>query len=252
MKRSPLLNGIYNGETIIYSNSIEMVKAMRTFKKRYYKKYARVARPIKSYVRKVLDKRIEDKENTLPLPGIFASIASAWTEYSFMQLAQGVGINQRIGNRIRIKNIKVYGVITTGTNETALDDPYNVVRIVIAIYKGQSGVTPLGSIGANINSPIDKVTNTSVGSSLEWLLLDRYIPLQVTSTEKGSGDGYTPQVRVFKYFKKIPYKFQEVTFGDGGIAYPDRRIIMSCISDSSANPNPGFIAGYVKIKYEDS
>ena len=185
-----------------------MVKSMRTFKKRYYKKYTRVARPIKSYVRKVLDKRIEDKENTLPLPGIFPSISSAWAEYSFMQLAQGVAINQRIGNRIRIKNIKVYGVISTGTNETALDDPYNVVRIIIAVYKGQAGVTPLGTVGANINSPIDKVTNASVGASLEWLLVDRYIPLQITSTEKGAGDGYTPQLKVFKFLRgyRISYR----------------------------------------------
>lgn len=211
-----------------------------------------VPRPVKTYIRRQFDKNIEDKINTLSLVSRWGSVSSTWNEYSFFQPAQGVANIDRVGSRIRMKSIQISGVIANGSTESALDDPYNIIRIVIAMWKGQSGVTPLLTAGVGLNTVISRELNTTAGSSLEWVFLDRYIPLTVTSTEKGGGDGYTPGLRTFKYYLKVPYSKSLVQFGDTTVTYPDRRIIMHVISDSAATVNPGFVAGFVKWKWEDA
>lgn len=209
-----------------------------------------VPRPVKSYVRRAIDRNVEDKFNQLSLVSRWGSLNTTWNEYSFFQPAQGTTGIDRVGGRIRMKSLQITGIIANGSQESALDDPYNVVRIVIAMWKGNSTVNPC--TGTPMNQPIMKEIQAATGASLEWLFLDKYIPLQVTSTEKGGGDGYTPGLRTFKYYLKIPYKFSTVTFGDASITYPNRRIIMSVLSDSSATVNPGFVAGYAKWRFEDA
>lgn len=228
-----------------------MVKA-RGYKRSYrkYRKGNRVPRPVARYVRSQIDRHVEDKEFVLPLTN-YPSISTTWSEYSLFQPAQGTTVSTRIGNRIRMKSIQMYGVMAGGQSELLTDDPYNVVRIVIAMYKGMSGVTPLNSIGLDLNTPITRVSGSNLGSSIERVLYDRYVTFSVASTEKGGGDGYTPTLRTVRYYKRM-YKNNIVSFGDNTITYPDRRIIWSVRTDSAANPSPGFIAGYIRIKWEDA
>jgi len=228
----------------MFSRPSKKAKPARTYRKAY------VPRPVKRYVQRQFDKNIEDKSLTVDLQSQWPSISTTWGEYSLFQPAQGTGPGARIGNKIKMKSITMYGILAQGSAESLLDDPYNIVRIVIASYRGQSGVQPLAGIG--LNTPINKTSGVTVGSSLEWKYMDKYIPLTVTSTEKGQGDGYTPGLRTIKRFIKVPPRYSYVTFGDNTITYPDRRIILSMRSDSTATTNPGFTAGYIRVTYEDA
>ena len=211
--------------------------------KRRYKR--RVPYAVKQYVRAALDKNVEDKQATWDLQTQFGAITTTWVERSVAQPAQGVTQGYRVGTKIRLKSLEIDGVIASGVSETALDDPFNVVRIVI--YSSDLATTPLATLGLGLNS----VINNTTLSYMSKKYLDQYIPLTVTGTEKGQGDGYTPGLRKFKYFKRwkngFPIEFQ----GDTA-TYPSKMLWVSMISDSATAPSPGFVCGYMKTRFEDA
>lgn len=208
-----------------------------------------VSRAVKKYVKKVLDNTIENKRSTLVLNSVWTSVGTNWIERSLCVPAQGTQAGQRVGNKIKIKSIELNGVISCGAYELLTDDPYNVVRIVIGEYTG-AGSAPLATAGLNINSPIQAGYNNARGL-LKKKYLDKVIPLMVTSTEKGGGDGYTPQLKRVKYYKKFRTPIN-VVFADDGATYPSCQLFMSVISDSGAVTSPGFVQGFVNVTYEDA
>lgn len=225
-------------------------RTARTYRK-YGKKPTASTRRVRAIVKKEIDKSTEDKTWTLTLPSRFSSISSAWTEFSCFQPEQGLNVDDRVGNRIRLKSILLKGVIAQGSSQIITDDAYNVVRIVIAIWKGQAGITPLGTAGTTINQPVDHISLATQGAGLEKVLYDQFVTLQVTGTEKGEGDGYTPQLKKWMFYHKWT-KWNNINFGDNSVTYPDRRVVISMISDSAGSPNPGFIVGYMVFKWEDA
>lgn len=217
--------------------------------KKTTKKTATVSKAVKKYVAKKLDNAIEDKFNIIDMTaGGLTSIPSTWVEVNGVNPAQGTAKNQRIGTKIRVKSIEVNAVLAQGSGGVLTDDPYNIMRIVIGKYTGQTA-TPLATAGITINQPIKKDWSDARGTLIQKYV-DRYIPLEVASTEKGGGDGYTPALAKFKYFKR--FKNFVITYNDDTINYPNARLIMSVISDSGAVTNPGFVAGYAVVRYEDA
>lgn len=176
------------------------------------------------------------------------SIPSTWVEVNTCNPAEGANKYGRIGTKIRIKSIEINTVLSGGQNGLLTDDNYNIFRIVIGKYTGQTA-TPLASASVGLNSPIKKDWNNGRGTLIQKYV-DRYIPLDVASTEKGAGDGYTPKLKIFKYYKR--FKNFVVTYADDTTNYPSSRLIMSFISDSAAVTNPGFVSGYAVIRYEDA
>jgi len=214
---------------------------------RKYKRTGKVSKAVKKYVTKALDVHTEDKYLTDALATDFASVSTDWIEKNMALPTQGVTNTQRVGAKIRVKSLEITGVLAGGADESLLDDAYNVMRCVIATYN--AGVsTPLGTAAVTIDEPIMVQTSSS---TLKRKLLDKYIHFNVVSTEQGEGDGYTPQLKQFKYFKRFP-KGLLITFSDSTVTYPNTRLIMSMISDSAAVPNPGFVHGFWKICYEDA
>lgn len=212
-----------------------------------YKRTGKVSKAIKKYVTKALDIHIEDKYLTDALSTDFASVGTTWIEKNLALPTQGTANTQRIGAKIRVKSLEITGVLAGGADESLLDDAFNVMRCVIATYNG--GVTtPLGTASASIDEPIIIQTTTS---TLKRKYFDRYLHFDVASTEQGAGDGYTPQTKTFKYFKRFP-KGLLITFADSSVSFPNTRLIMSMISDSAAVPHPGFVRGFWKISYEDA
>jgi len=216
-------------------------------KKRFYKKSKTVPRAVKTYVTKTLDKQTEDKVMYYTLQGLYTTIPNTWTERSLCTPVVGTSGGDRIGRRIKIKSIQIKGVLTGGQDELLTDDSYNVVRLVLATFNYPSGTTPLATYAATIDQPLIKNINLA---ALRRVYFDKYIPLSCTSTEKGGGDGYTPMPKLVKYYKKFNNLY--VTFGDDTVASPDKRLFLSAISDSAAVTHPGFVNGFILIKYEDA
>lgn len=223
--------------------------AIRGKPKKTYRKVRNDWRALKSMVVRQIDRNVENKQITVSLNATYGAITSNWTESDLTNVAEGVTGNGRIGRKLKLRSIEVKGVMATGDSESLADDPYNVVRIVIGLWSGSAGATPLGTALTTINAPIRK--NLGTRNFLIRKYYDKYIPLSVTSTEKGGGDGYTPQTKLISYFKRFKRPIL-ITYGDDTVTYPDKRFIFAAISDSSGVPSPGFIAGYIVVSYEDA
>lgn len=202
----------------------------------------------KQQMYKAIHKNIENKMNYDRMVGNFGSVGSTWLEQTTSAVAQGTGNNQRIGNQIRIRSIEINGVIAQGSQEFATDDPWNTMRIVLALWAGGTVSTPLGTAAFDMNTPLRR-TNCPQGLMKKYY--DKYVPLTVVSTEKGGGDGYAPGLRKFKFFK-IFKKGLLIDFGDATTTRPDKRLIISMISDSFVVTNPGFLQGFWAVSYEDA
>lgn len=217
-------------------------------KRRFYRKSRKtyIPRSVKAYVAKTLDKSLEDKQIVRNLTD-YSSLPNTWTEINLCAPSQGVADGQRIARRIKIKSLHVKGVITGGITGTTLDDSYNVVRMVVATFTYPAGTTPLATYGATIHQPLMKTVNLA---ALKHLYADKYITLNASTNEKGPGDGYAPIAKNVSYYKK--FKNLYVNFADDTATTPHVRLFLSFISDSSAVAHPGFVAGYILVKYEDA
>ena len=197
----------------------------------------------KTFVKKEIEKNIENKVNTLDLDDNFLTVGTTWVEHIMCNPAQGDGMTQRSGRQIKIKSLEIKGVLSAAADGSALDENRCIVRIIIGLFQG-TVATPLATAGATINSPITRDQMTR--GRLVTKYLDRYVPLDVTSTEKGAGDGYAPQQKGFRYFKRFN-KPITITYGDDTATYPDKLLFLSMISDSAAVPNPGFVLSLIHI-----
>lgn len=197
---------------------------------------------------KAIHNNIENKILTERMVTNYSSVSNTWSESSLMLIPQGIGNNQRIGNQIRIRSLEVNGIIAEGSSGSPADDIYNVMRIVIALWSGSTVTTPLQTAATSLDACIRR-TNAPQGLLKKYY--DKYIPLTVASTTDNAGNGYCPNLRKFKYYK-IFKKGLLIDFGNSGTLTPDKRLIMSMITDSFGIPNPGFITGYWAISYEDA
>jgi len=59
-----------------------------------------------------------------------------------------------------------------------------------------------------------------------------------------------PAVRNVTYYKKFK-KPIVMQFGNVGTSYANHALIVSMISDSSLAPSPGFLTGYIYVKFRD-
>lgn len=214
----------------------------KKYSKKYKKNYATT-----QYVKKMLASNVENKHNFNYLAIMLPSINNAWTEHVLTNISPGSSGNNRIGRRISVKYLELRGVLAGGDSSSPADDPFSVLRIVLGIWKTQS--TPLTTATVTMNMPIMKSMNGCQG--LEKKLYDKFIPLNVASTESSGGDGYAPLIRTFN-FKKYFKKPLVITFGDDTSNTSDHNIVLSCMSSSTLVPHPGFVNGYYMISWEDA
>lgn len=202
---------------------------------------------IKQIVRKELDKSIEDKIQYSNL-GNFVSVGNAWIENSLTDIAQGTELWNRIGRSIRLRSLEIRGALAQGSTETAADDAWNVIRIVVGLYSNKS-ITPLASGGATLNTPI--TPKLCSNGQLLRKFMDKYVALNVTCNEQGAGDGYTPQVRTFKYFKKFKKPIL-INYNGANLGDANKHLQIGMLSDSALAVHPGFVCGFWKLCYEDA
>jgi len=185
----------------------------------------------------------EQKIIVRSLPSIFPSISTTWVESELANIGQGTSLITRIGNQVRLIRGEIFGIICPGISGTAIDDSYNVLRIVIGVYRW-SGVTPLATGGASLNAPV--ATNYNTAGRLVRKLYDSYIPLSAATI--GISSGYAPRPRNFSL--RFPLKYT-VVYGSSDATQANMILVMSCISDSTTSPNPGFVSGYTRVYYTD-
>lgn len=201
---------------------------------------------VKALVKNQLTALSETKmRNASSLSTDFHSISNEWINIPLTNIALGTDFFQRIGAKISLKSIEFRGVLVGGANESAFDDPYNVIRIVLSRWDGET-ITPFSTLsGHSIHSPINRTIVGCPGMKSKYY--DKYIAMNVSSPEKGAGDGYAASARVISFkksFKKgIPIVYSPTSASD--------KFFLSLISDSQAVPNPGFVTGYCMVTWKD-
>ena len=219
----------------------------KKYTKKTYRKPYRVPKVVKNYIARRIDASREDQELPTNMRSVFPSISSIWTERPLFAVSTGTSEDARTGGKLKIKSVEIDGILAAGASETLADDPYNVVRIILGLYRG-TVTNPLTTAGATIDSAITPYLNT--GGNMIAKYMDRYIPLTITSTEKGDGDGYTPGLYHFKYKKYFKKGIVIDCQGTGASPY-NKMLTLSLISDSDVVPNPGFIRGWMRCTFED-
>lgn len=199
-----------------------------------------------AYVNRAIHRNIENKFDYGSLVTPFASVGNTWTEQAFGLVNRGTEVRQRIGNSITVKSIQLEMVIVGGAVNSVADDARNTIRMVLASWDGDSN-TPLGTASWSMNYPIRSTLGPTASN-----MLKKYYDKYITLTSTGADDtGYIAGVRkvsYYKYFKK-GYK---MNFSDATADYPDKKLVLSMISDSGVIPNPGVTNGYWVITYEDA
>jgi len=211
-----------------------------------YKKKLPNNRAITAIVRRQLDRAIEDKISYHSFED--ENVTQVWTEYNVCTPALGADSGQRIGRRIRIKSLEIRIAVIQGSNELLTDDAFNLVRFIVALYNSKVN-TPLATNGVTMSTPLLRTTTVG-GSCLIKKYLDQYFTLNVSSTEQGDGDGYTPQIKLFKYYKK--FKNLYIDYGSGNNIDFDKQLHFSFLSDSIAATHPYIYKGWWVCRYEDA
>lgn len=217
----------------------------RKNKKTYSK--AKATKAMYNIAKQVVKKNQEQKIMFGDLTA-YNSVATTWIETVLSAPLQGVDKQNRIGNKVGITSIEVYGTLCQASYGAALDDPYNTIRIVLGQWSAAASAAPCASVGLGLNMPLR--TNLNCLSMLQKKMYDKYIALQVASTERGAGDGYAPEVKTFKLYKKFKTPIP-IQFGDNNNTRPDKRLVLSMISDSGTAPNVGFVGGYWVVTFVD-
>lgn len=158
-------------------------------------------------------------------------------------IANGTGEGQRIGNSIKLKGFQINWALQPGDNT-------NYVRILLLAPKKQVDLSSVanftqqalsnqGSSGTQWLQPVD--------TDVHKVLMDKRIWFQFRPVD-GSTATSVAQARFVKKFikfnKKIVWQLSAPTV-------PLREIYLLALSDSAAVANPGAVAGFVKIWYQD-
>jgi len=172
----------------------------------------------------------------------FPSISTSWSEEDIGNTGQGASVQTRLGRQIRLESCEVNGVLALGSTGASLDDPDDVVRIVVGLYRVSA--TPLAISGTTINSPI--TVDWATSGLMVAKFHDEYIPLYAHCP---AGTGFAPSLKRVRFSFEIGRK---VVYGSDSSTNASVLLVMSVISNSSTVPSPGFIAGYTIVRFSDA
>lgn len=196
-------------------------------------------------VKQIIVNSLEKKQKVTKFPDEFDSVTTAWSEVDLLDLEEGEQSDQRIGKSVSITSIEMIAVVSGGQVNGATDDTRDTMRVVIGLYHG-GAVTPLTTAGAALDSPIKPYLFTR--ATLIRKYLDKFVTLD---TNGADSTGYLPVQKTLKFYKKFK-KPIKITWGTDPDDYPSKKLIMSCLSDSAGVPNPGFVHGYIMVRYIDA
>jgi len=215
--------------------------------KRYAKKYGKktVAPAIKSYVHRAITRNIETKVKEYQLSNTWGSVSTNWVENAIEGgIGQGEAGNERIGRSIQITEIELKGVLMNGVSNLITDDNRNLFRLVIGIW--DNSTTPCQAVPVLMWEKVTKALNSE--GNIMRILYDKTFSLCAVGRDS---TGYLPMTRNV-YYKKRFKPALKITWSDDTSDYPDKRLVVSMMSDSAAVSNPGFITGFLNLSYNDA
>jgi len=218
----------------------------RTYRRKGYGRSSLLRKKIQS----VVSRNIETKEYNFTTTSVWGNITATWGEVALGidSISQGIGQVQYIGKSIFIKRVMLWGWLRGAQSiDHAADDPYNFVRIVIARWSGDSPAYPLTTIGAVMDTRINKNVNPEF-RSIQKKYCDRMILLKPNSVSKlEAAVSYSFAMKFFK--KKITFKGRGLRVDR---IFPHSRIVISMLSNAPTANYPGFVSGHVIMQYKDA
>jgi len=145
-----------------------------------------VPKSVKAYVSRAITRKAEHKMLTLTgfTPGIpFTTLSSANVSNISPQCSQGVGVNARIGNKIRIVSVKMRYVLTFNWNQTT-GNPYYNIPMNVRLFIGHTIDSPSIAPGTSDLSQLLKSGATAVSFDSSLLALLRPINKYVWAISK--------------------------------------------------------------------
>lgn len=210
---------------------------------------------IKKMIRSEVLRSQETKELTYTYSNVgssnFSSISygsGAVVAGFFGAISQGVNDGQRIGNSLYARGININFALQNATG-----DGQNYLRFII--FQARKGMAT-NIQPSSTSSFVQSVLSNSSASVTQWLqpvdtdrfevLCDKTYWFRNLPIE-GNSALIVPQTHFFKKFLKINRKMQ---WDDSGVINND--VYMIAISDSALSPNPGAVAGFVRVYYKDA
>lgn len=230
---------------------------MPYYKKRGYRKYTKYGNRKRYYNRrKGSKKNLAKMVKAITLKQVETKFKS-WNPYDattaitstgrmpgagfFGGLTQGTGRDQRVGDKILAKGIRWTGLLEGGQSQGALDDDYNLVRIVI--FKANKAQMVVGDMGAT--APVmENIFNKENIRYLNQVVYDKKILLKSPGL---SGAGYMTASKKIKIW--IPLK-DTIKWTASNL--PDYDFYYWMISDSTAAPSPAFANDQLTIYWKDA
>jgi hypothetical protein len=177
---------------------------------------------------------------SIPLTTTFSSISSSWSLYEPTNLIRiGTDFGFRLGRLVRVTSLMTKGMLVGGQVNLGTDDSRNIVRLVVALVGDGFDATKLS--GVSLDTPI---TNMNV-TGLMRVYTDRLFNLSTFSRDTV---GYVPAQRSVSVNSYIN---ERVLYNDslGGFS-PVPKVVIFMRSDSAAVPSPGFVSGYIQIRFQ--
>lgn len=218
------------------------VRRRRMFRRR--RSMRKVPTTVKRYVRRQVNKNVENKFKLADMTTNFSSVGSAnWTELELNTIATGTAISERVGNEVKLMGFALDGTIVGGQSNLASDDNRNTFRIVLALWDATNAV-PLATNGANLSSLI--TSRTVAGKGLIRKFIDKTFNLPSPGRDS---TGYMPSMKRIHIFKKL---YRIIKYYGSATTNGNNKLILSMISDSALVSHPGFVNGRWSLYFQDA
>lgn len=150
--------------------------------------------------------------------------------------------SSRIGAKIHVKELIVEGTIVGGQTNVVADDKYNVFRVMV-----MEGVPT--TLAASLVSYLTVGGYVAPQSYPGLIHVYKDVVVDLPSPSRDS-TGYMPAMRHVKF--RVPIGKDFTYTGVAGATVSGRTLLVTGISDSSAIPHPGFVAGSLTLIYSDA
>lgn len=253
-----------------------MKYAAKYYKKRKtFRKTKKVAKAVRSYVRRAIAADIEDKfyydiVQNVATPFFLPIDKTAWDTHCLSNIQTGLLYNNKIGDRCRMKylDLRVNIIGFTSFNSLFNTTSYaNVIRFVIFCDKRNNGASPQGqelftqAIGVNLDQTTAHYNPTVVPSRYQ-ILRDVTVNMPVAALTYSSSaaapqeKAAEPMIRHFRY--KIPLKGKNLITQQGTVSGVTNVILSGGLFFAIIQSNPdtdNVVAGYrlsSRLCFEDA
>lgn len=229
----------------------------RRFKRRFRRRFGRRGyKRIKKVIRRTVNNMAETHSATLTLNTAFGSIGYTWQELLCFP-SQGGLSTQIIGRRYEIIGFSLWGTLSGGQTNTVADDRYNVVRMVAAVFDGDTAGTAPGSKWPNMSSggaatPIRlKSPIWPNDGSTQWIRRKVKDKLWTLTSPGRDSTGYMPVLKNVSFKHRFKKPLIVNYCNESGGLKADKVLAIGVCSDSSAVPAPGFVNGTLTWYWKD-